>query len=150
MQVDWMNFTPGSALVGGALIGLSAGLYFLALGRIAGISGMLGSLLRPVDQGNVWRALFLLGLIVAPGLWWLVVPQGLPPLRPAPSGPLAWSVLCLGGLLVGLGTRLARGCTSGHGVCGLARLSRRSALAVLVFMSSGGLTVYVARQFGGV
>lgn len=149
MLVDWMNFTPLASLGGGGLIGLSAGLLFLGLGRIAGISGILGSLLRNDAGEQAWRALFLLGLLAAPGLWLLLVPQGLPPLPAGPAGPLAWAVLALGGLLVGFGTRLAGGCTSGHGVCGLARLSRRSAIAVLVFMGSGGLTVYVARHLLG-
>ena len=149
MLIDWTNFTPWSALGGGGLIGLSAGLLFLSLGRIAGISGILGGLLRNDAGGVAWRLLFLLGLIAAPGCWLLLAPQGLPVLRPAPSGPTAWAILCVGGLLVGFGTRLARGCTSGHGVCGLARLSKRSAVAVLTFMSSGVLSVFVARHLLG-
>jgi uncharacterized protein len=150
MLVDWINFTPLASLGGGGLIGLSAGLMFLGLGRIAGISGILGSLLRNEAGDVAWRALFLLGLLAAPGLWLFLVPQGLPPLPAAPAGPQGWAVIALGGLLVGFGTRLAGGCTSGHGVCGLARLSTRSAVAVLSFMASGGLTVYVARHLLGV
>lgn len=149
MLVDWVNFTPLASLGGGGLIGLSAGVLFLGLGRIAGISGMLGSLLRNDAGEQSWRALFLLGLLAAPGLWQLVVPSGLPPLPAAPKGPLAWMVLVMGGLLVGFGTRLAGGCTSGHGVCGLSRLSRRSLVAVLTFMGSGALTVYVVRHLSG-
>ena len=150
MLVDWINFTPLASLGGGGLIGLSAGLMFLGLGRIAGISGVLGSLLRYEGGGLAWRILFLLGLLAAPGVWLLLVPQGLPPLPALPSGPLAWAVICLGGLLVGFGTRLGGGCTSGHGVCGLSRFSKRSLAAVLTFMGSGGVTVYVARHLVGV
>jgi uncharacterized membrane protein YedE/YeeE len=149
MLVDWVNFTPLASLGGGGLIGLSAGLLFLALGRIAGVSGILGGLLRDQEGDRAWRALFLLGLLAAPAFWLLLVPQGLPELPALPVGPLAWAVIVVGGLLVGFGTRLAGGCTSGHGVCGLSRLSGRSLVAVLTFMGSGGLTVFVARHLLG-
>lgn len=150
MTIDWSSFTPWSALAGGGLIGLVAGTLFFALGRIAGISGILGSLLldRPAEFG--WRLAFLCGLLLAPGLWALVVPGGLPPLSLEIVSPGGWAVLVVAGLLVGFGTRLANGCTSGHGVCGLARLSPRSLVAVLCFMGSGMVTVFVNRHVIGI
>lgn len=146
MTIDWTQFSPWSALLGGALIGLAASLLLLANGRIAGISGILSGLLGPADGNRRWQTGFVLGLLAAPTLWALVAPGGLPLVRLAVSGPADWAVLSVGGLLVGFGTRLANGCTSGHGVCGLARLSRRSLAAVLVFMASGFATVFIARH----
>jgi uncharacterized membrane protein YedE/YeeE len=150
MTIDWSNFTPWSALAGGGLIGLVAGALYFALGRIAGISGILGSLLLDRSSEIGWRLAFLCGLLLAPGLWAIIVPGGLP----LPSLEIAsqggWAILVVAGLLVGFGTRLANGCTSGHGVCGLARLSPRSLVAVLCFMGIGIATVFVSRHLIGI
>lgn len=138
------HFTPVSAATGGALIGLSAAMRWLGLGRIAGISGILGALLPPQPGDAAWRVAFLLGLVLAP----LIVRFGsgtVPPLAMTNS-PF---VLVAGGLLVGFGTRLGSGCTSGHGVCGIARLSPRSIAATLVFMASGFVTVFAVRHLIG-
>ncbi|RMH83150.1 YeeE/YedE family protein [Pseudomonas sp. AOB-7] len=143
MSIDWNAFTPWSALAGGALIGLAAAIFALANGRIAGISGLLGSLLQPGAQGRGEAALFLLGLLVAPVLWGLFA--ALPAIE-FDSGALG---LIGAGLLVGIGTRYASGCTSGHGVCGIARLSPRSLVATLCFMAAGFATVFVLRHLLG-
>lgn len=143
MQVDWSAFTPGPALAGGVLIGLSAALMLLVNGRIAGISGILGGLLRPVPGEQSWRLAFLAGLVLAPVAWALVAT--LPPLVIDAGYP----VLVAGGLLVGAGTRFASGCTSGHGVCGLSRLSLPSLVATLCFMATGFATVHVVRHLLG-
>ncbi len=143
MNIDWHAFTPVSALIGGALIGLAAGLFILLNGRIAGISGILGGLLRPRDGDILWRALFIGGLIVSPVLWQMA--DRLPAIRIDTGYPL----LIVAGLLVGYSTRLGSGCTSGHGVCGLSRLSPRSLVATLCFMASGFITVYILRHVLG-
>lgn len=143
MSIDWGQFTPWSALAGGVLIGLAASLFAALNGRIAGISGLLGSLLEG-GEGRAEKALFLLGLLLAPLFW------GLFAALPAIEFQSGWLGLLLAGLLVGLGSRYGSGCTSGHGVCGVARLSPRSLLATLGFMASGFLTVFVLRHlFGG-
>jgi uncharacterized membrane protein YedE/YeeE len=149
MSIDWANFTPWQALGGGMLIGLSAALLFVSGGRIAGISGLLGSLVEGRQRDVAWRVFFLLGLVAAPGLGWWLLPGGWPESSFSPATPGAWAALGIGGLLVGFGTRLANGCTSGHGVCGLARLSRRSLVAVLCFMASGMATVFLVRHAWG-
>ena len=140
VTIDWNAFTPGSALAGGALIGTAAGMFALLNGRISGISGIVGGLLTPRRPDLLWRAAFLLGLIMAPALYatW----RHLPPVR-IDAG---YGVLAVAGLLVGVGTRCASGCTSGHGVCGVSRLSPRSLTATVAFMASGVLTVFVARH----
>ncbi|WP_411392624.1 YeeE/YedE family protein [Pseudomonas sp. MPB23] len=143
MTVDWINFTPWSSLAGGALIGLAASLFAVGNGRIAGISGLIGSLLQRGGEGVSEKALFLLGLLVAPLLWGLFAVM---PLIEFQSG---WLGLILAGVLVGVGTRYGSGCTSGHGVCGLSRLSPRSMVATLCFMLSGFLTVFVLRHLLG-
>lgn len=140
MTIDWLHFTPWSALAGGALIGVAAALFVLFNGRIAGISGLLGSLLLRGGEGRGEKALFLLGVLLAPLLWQLFAAL------PAIEFQGGWLSLLLAGLLVGVGTRYGAGCTSGHGVCGIARLSPRSLLATLVFMASGFATVYVLRH----
>lgn len=140
MTIDWNAFTPGSALAGGALIGAAAALFVLLNGRIAGISGIVGGLLSPRAGDVSWRVAFLLGLVMAPllyGAW-----RTLPVIRIDAD----YAVLGAAGLLVGLGTRYAAGCTSGHGVCGLSRLSPRSLVATLAFMGGGFLTVFVCRH----
>jgi uncharacterized protein len=137
------EFTPVSALLGGALIGLAATLLYAMLGRIAGISGVLNAALEK-PEGRGWRVAFLLGLIAGASAWFWFAP-GVPALR---SGfPMTWLVVA--GLLVGFGTRLGNGCTSGHGICGLARLSKRSFAAVIAFMGAGFATVHLIRHVVG-
>lgn len=144
MTILWNSFTPWSSLAGGMLIGLAAALLIVLLGRIAGISGIVGALLQRSSWASVanwgWRAAFVIGMVAAPLVWQLIAP--LPPME-MPSNPL---VIVLAGLLVGFGTRLGSGCTSGHGVCGLSRLSLRSLAATLTFISAGAATVFVVRH----
>ena len=140
MSIDWNNFTPWSALAGGLMIGLAASALLLLNGRIAGISGILGGLLRPVKTDISWRIAFLAGLVLAPLAYALVAPL------PAVTIDAGTTVLIISGLLVGVGTRYGSGCTSGHGVCGLSRASPRSLVATLCFMSAGFSTVYVVRH----
>ncbi|MFI8381311.1 YeeE/YedE family protein [Pseudomonas sp. NPDC079086] len=142
MSIDWYNFTPWSALVGGALIGLAASLFVVMNGRVAGISGLLGGLLER-GEGMGEKALFLLGVLLAPLLWQLFA--RLPEIEIHSS----WLALTVAGLLVGVGTRYGSGCTSGHGVCGLSRLSPRSLAATLSFMAAGFATVFVLRHLLG-
>lgn len=143
MTVDWANFTPWTALAGGVLIGAAASLFVLLNGRIAGISGLLASLLEPGAEGRGEKLLFLLGLLLAPLVWVLF---GRLLVLEFQSG---WFGLLIAGLLVGVGTRYGSGCTSGHGVCGISRLSARSIVATLVFMAAGFGTVYVLRHLLG-
>ncbi|HUI16273.1 MAG TPA: YeeE/YedE family protein [Alphaproteobacteria bacterium] len=140
----WENFTPVSASLGGALIGLAAALLWLANGRIAGISGIVAGIGKPAKGEGSWRVAFVLGMLAAPGLSALAT-GSLPRITIGTSLP----TLALAGLLVGFGTRLGSGCTSGHGVCGIARLSRRSLAATLVFMAAGMATVFVVRHLAG-
>lgn len=143
MSIAWNAFTPGSALVGGAIIGVAAGLFAVLNGRIAGISGILGGLFRP-ERGDIsWRVAFVGGLAAAPLAY--VLFAGLPEIRVDASYP----ILVVAGLLVGAGTRYGAGCTSGHGVCGISRLSPRSIVATLAFMGAGIATVFVARHLIG-
>ncbi len=144
MTIDWLHFTPWSALAGGALIGLAASLFVIFNGRIAGISGLLGSLLARGGEGRGEKALFLLGLLLAPLLWQVFS------VLPVIEFQGGWLSLLLAGLLVGVGTRYGAGCTSGHGVCGISRLSPRSLVATVAFMASGFATVYVLRHGLGV
>ena len=140
MHVDWLNFTPWSSLAGGALIGLAASLFVAANGRIAGISGLFGSLLQRGSEGVSETALFLLGLLIAPLLW------GAFATLPQIEFKSGWFALIVAGVLVGIGTRYGSGCTSGHGVCGISRLSPRSMIATVCFMFSGFVTVFVLRH----
>lgn len=140
MTIDWSSFTPWSALAGGALIGLAATLLILTTGRIAGISGIVGGLLRPSSDDKDWRVAFVAGLVAAPIIWRLVA--DLPNTIINASVP----ILVAAGFIVGISTRYGSGCTSGHGVCGLARLSPRSLAATLAFMATGFITVYVIRH----
>lgn len=148
-MIDFEAFSPWPALGGGALIGLSAGGLYATTGRIAGISGILGGVLSEGRSELAWRFLFLLGLMAAPVAWGLMRQDGGAWPAHRYDTALRWLVLIVAGLLVGFGTRMANGCTSGHGVCGLSRLSARSLAAVLVFMSSGMVTVYVVRHVVG-
>ncbi|MEO7852936.1 MAG: YeeE/YedE thiosulfate transporter family protein [Rubrivivax sp.] len=143
MSIDWNAFTPWSSLAGGAMIGLAAAMLLLLNGRIAGISGITGALLRPRRGDVAWRVLFVLGLLSAPLLYPIFAAT--PPIRIDAS----WAALAAAGLLVGVGTRYGGGCTSGHGVCGLSRLSARSLVATLTFMAAGMVTVFVARHLLG-
>lgn len=140
MTIDWNHFAPWSALAGGLLIGLAAAALLLLNGRIAGISGILGGLLRPIKRDIAWRIAFLAGLILAPAAYTLVAPL------PVVTIDASTTVLLIAGLLVGVGTRYGSGCTSGHGVCGLSRASPRSLVATLSFMFAGFVTVYVVRH----
>ena len=140
MSIDWNAFTPWSALMGGMLIGLATAMFVLLNGRIAGISGVLGGLLKPVAGDVLWRAAFVAGLIGAPLVYTLVS------VVPAVQIDAEYGALIAAGLLVGVGTRYGAGCTSGHGVCGLSRLSPRSLVATLVFMGAGFVTVFVLRH----
>ncbi|MGF1463513.1 MAG: YeeE/YedE family protein [Maricaulaceae bacterium] len=132
-------FTPVSALLGGLLIGLSAAILLWANGRMLGVSGIAAAL-AAAGEGLGWRAAFLFGAIVAP--LGFVLAGRAPTITLEPN----WAVLAVSGLLVGVGTRLGAGCTSGHGICGLARFSPRSAVAVVTFMLVAALTVFVARH----
>ena len=141
IQIDWQAFTPIS-LVGGLMLGVATAILLLGVGRIAGMSGIFSSLLKP-KRVEMWQVLFIAGLIVSPLLYRLVKP--LPVLDISTSIPL----LIAAGLLVGFGTRLGSGCTSGHGICGNARLSPRSMAATVTFMLFGILTVYIGRHVLG-
>lgn len=140
MTIDWTHFTPWASLAGGLLIGLAAAAFVLLNGRIAGISGIVGGLLRPVKGDIGWRLAFVLGLVAAPLLYQLVAT--LPEVRVEAGS----TTLIVAGLLVGIGTRYGAGCTSGHGVCGLSRLSPRSLVATASFMLAGFATVFVVRH----
>lgn len=140
MTIDWIHFTPWRSLAGGALIGLAAAILVVANGRIAGISGIVGGLLRPVRHDWVWRLAFVIGLLATPSLYALAAPL------PVPRIEAGTAMLVVAGLLVGFGTRLGSGCTSGHGVCGLARMSPRSLAATLGFMAAGFATVFLVRH----
>jgi uncharacterized membrane protein YedE/YeeE len=143
MDIDWVNFTPWTALAGGALIGLAAGCLLLFNGRIAGVSGILGVLLHPAHGETGWRLAFLAGLAFAPLLYAQAAPL---PQVEVDAGSLA---LVASGLLVGIGTRYGGGCTSGHGVCGMARGSPRSLAATAAFMGAGFAIVYLLRHVLG-
>ncbi len=140
MIIDWYHFTPWSALAGGALIGVAAALFVLFNGRIVGITGIVGGLLKPRLSDIGWRLAFIIGLIIAPLTWQLFFT--LPTIQIDASNQL----LAIAGIIVGFSTRLGSGCTSGHGVCGISRLSPRSIIATLAFMATGFLTVYVVRH----
>lgn len=143
MSIDWSAFTPYSALAGGALIGLAAAMLALLNGRIAGIAGIVGGVLNPKPGEVGWRAAFIVGLLLAPAAWLLLT--ALPEVRIDASYPM----LIAAGLLVGISTRYGAGCTSGHGVCGISRLSPRSIVATIAFMATGFITVFVLRHLIG-
>jgi len=144
MSIDWNHFTPLAAMAGGVLIGIAAAMFVLLNGRIAGISGVLGGLLRPVRGDSAWRMAFVLGLVGAPLVYLLFAAL------PRPQIDAGYGALILAGLRVGVGTRYGSGCTSGHGVCGLSRLSPRSLVATAAFMGAGFVTVFVTRHLLGI
>jgi len=143
MNLDWVHFTPWSSLTGGIVLGIASALFILINGRILGISGILGGLLPPKIGDTSWRIAFLLGMFAAPTVFHSVVPVEY---ITAPRIEATEWMIVVAGLLVGVGTRYASGCTSGHGVCGLSRLSPRSLVATASFMSAGFVTVYVVRH----
>ena len=140
MSIDWAHFTPWSAIAGGLLIGLAAALFAILNGRIAGISGIVGGMLGAAAGERLWRLAFIAGLLAASLAWAMFA---VPPQAQIDAG---YPELIIAGLLVGVGTRYAGGCTSGHGVCGLARLSARSLVATLCFMAAGFITAYLLRH----
>ena len=140
MSIAWNAFTPASALIGGAIIGAAVALFVVLNGRIAGISGILGGLARPQAGDVSWRIAFVAGLVAAPLAWGLLA--ALPEIRVDASFP----ALVAAGLLVGVGTRYGGGCTSGHGVCGVSRVSPRSIAATVAFIAAGFATVFIARH----
>ena len=139
-MIDWAHFTPWTSLGGGIMIGAAAAMLALLNGRIAGISGIIGGVLRPAAGDMAWRFAFILGLLVAPAAYRLFAELA------APTIEAGYPALLLAGLLVGAGTRYGSGCTSGHGVCGLSRLSPRSLAATIAFMLAGIITVYAVRH----
>lgn len=143
MSIDWLNFTPVPSLLGGALIGVAVAMLALLLGRIAGISGIVAGLLKPFSGDIGWRVAFVAGLLLAPLTYALVAP--LPAIQVSGN----WPLLIAAGLMVGVGTRYGSGCTSGHAVCGLSRMSPRSLVATGTFMAFGFLTVFVVRHILG-
>jgi uncharacterized protein len=140
MSIAWNVFAPGAALAGGVLIGIAAAMFALLNGRIAGISGIVGGLLEPKRGDVAWRIAFVGGLVGAPLVYALFAAV------PVPRIDAEYGALIAAGLLVGIGTRYGSGCTSGHGVCGLSRLSPRSPAATAVFMGAGFATVFVLRH----
>jgi uncharacterized protein len=140
MTLDWAHFTLIQSLAGGLLIGLAAGALLLGMGRILGAAGIVGGIVdpRPGDVG--WRASLILGLLLAPTALSLLTTVK------APAIESSWPMLIIAGLLVGFGTRLGSGCTSGHGICGVSRLSPRSIAATVLFMASGFATVFIIRH----
>ena len=139
-MMDWAHFTPWTSLTGGVLIGTAAAMLLLLNGKVAGISGIVGGLLR-LGAGNIgWRVAFIAGLVAAPLLYQLATPL------PAVQIDADTGLLVAAGLLVGVGTRYGSGCTSGHGVCGLSRLSPRSLIATAAFMAAGFVTVFIVRH----
>ena len=141
MQIDWTAFTPIPALLGGVILGLAAALYIHLHGRLVGVSGIVGGLTKPQAGDWAWRLSFVVGLLSSPllgGLFFdlhsvLIIDAG-------------WGALILAGLLVGFGASYGSGCTSGHGICGLARLSARSLVATIAFMGAGFFTVFLLRH----
>ena len=140
MSIDWSSFTPWSAALGGVVIGLAVALFALVNGRVAGISGIVGGMLGAGAADFAWRLAFVAGLVLAPVAYAIFAAY------PSATIEASYPVLIVAGLLVGIGTRFAGGCTSGHGVCGLSRLSPRSLVATLSFMASGFLTVFAVRH----
>ncbi|QWD18797.1 YeeE/YedE family protein [Polynucleobacter paneuropaeus] len=141
MHIDWLAFTPGPSLLGGVLLGIATSAYVLLHGRILGISGIIGGLLRPVKQMWVWRIVLLLGILTSP-LWSILLFD----MYPVQIIEANWPIVIVAGLLVGFGAQYGSGCTSGHGICGLSRLSPRSLVAIVSFMISGFAVAYILRH----
>jgi len=144
MQIDWLSFTPIPSLLGGIILGVAAALYVLFHGRILGISGIISGLLRPKSGDRAWRMALILGLLTAPLLAALLFE-----IHPIVEVEADWLAVVIAGLLVGFGTQYSSGCTSGHGICGLSRLSPRSLVATVSFMTAGFLIVFVLRHVIG-
>ncbi|MYM25024.1 YeeE/YedE family protein [Duganella sp. FT135W] len=140
MTIDWNVFTPGAALAGGVLIGLAVAVFVIFNGRIAGISGIIGGLIKPIRGDTAWRLAFIAGLIGAPLIYGLFFKL------PEIQVDADTATLIIAGLIVGIGTRYGSGCTSGHGVCGISRLSPRSIIATLIFMAAGFIAVFLVRH----
>jgi len=143
MTIDWNAFTPWSSLLGGVGIGVAAALLVLFNGRVAGISGIVAGLLHPRFPDTRWRVAFVAGLVLAP-IFFLLLDRA-----PVIDVDAGYPLLVAAGLLVGVGTRYGAGCTSGHGVCGISRLSPRSIVATIVFIAVGMLTVFIVRHVLG-
>lgn len=141
MSIDWTHFTPWSAAIGGLLIGLAVSILLLLNGRIAGISGILSGVLKPIIGDTAWKVAFVLGIMITPAIFTFFFYA--PEVTISTSTPF----IIIAGLLVGFGTRLGSGCTSGHGICGMARLSRRSIVAVITFMIVAFATVAIINAF---
>ncbi len=144
MQIDWLSFTPVPSLLGGMILGVAAALYVLLHGRILGISGIVSGLIHPKLGDTAWRWGLILGIFSSP--FWASLFFDI---RPIVVVDTDWFGIVIAGLLVGFGSQYASGCTSGHGICGLSRLSPRSLVATLTFMSAGFLTVYFLRHIIG-
>lgn len=144
MSIDWLHFTPWQSIAGGLLIGIASALFILLNGRILGVSGIVGGLFPPKRDDTSWRMSFLLGIFTAPILFYTLAPANLISI---PRIHANNETIIIAGLLVGVGTRYASGCTSGHGVCGLSRLSARSLVATISFMAAGFLTVFLIRHW---
>ena len=144
MQINWLEFTPGPALLGGVILGLAAALYVHLHGRILGISGIISGLFTPKSGDVLWRLSVILGLLSAP-LWAAVLFE----MHPIQVIDASWSAIVVAGLLIGFGAVYGSGCTSGHGICGLSSLSPRSMVATLSFMLAGFITVFVIRHMIG-
>ena len=142
-MIDWQNFTPFDATSGGVLIGVAVAILLFFNGRIAGISGILGGLFNSKKHDTAWRLAFLAGLVFSASIWRLVADL------PAIQLDASLSTIFVAGILVGVGTSFASGCTSGHGVCGLSRISPRSLVATLIFMAAGIVTVFIVRHVLG-
>jgi len=144
MQIDWLSFTPIPSLLGGMILGIAAALYVLLHGRILGISGIISGLLHPRLVDSAWRIALIMGLLTAPFLAALCFD-----IFPIVEIDSSWIAIIIAGLLVGFGAQYGSGCTSGHGICGLSRLSPRSLVATLAFMGAGFLTVFILRHVIG-
>ena len=141
MHIDLLAFTPGPSLLGGILLGIATSAYVLLHGRILGVSGIVGGLLRPVKEAWIWRIVLLLGILTSP-LWSIFLFD----MYPVQIIEANWPMVIVAGLLVGFGAQYASGCTSGHGICGLSRLSPRSLVAIISFMISGFVVAYILRH----
>jgi hypothetical protein len=143
LTIDWASFTPWSAVVGGVIIGAAVAWFALINGRVAGISGIVGGLLKPAYSDLAWRMAFVVGLLAAAAAYSLFASL------PGATIEARYPVLVAAGLLVGIGTRYGAGCTSGHGVCGVSRLSPRSVVATVAFTAAGFATVFLVRHVVG-